>query len=516
MQTQTPPDAAGTHVPPMSSAPAGFSIERDLPAGFAAFYGPLHAEFTPRQQAAIAARRRVLEASQAGRKPQYPAAGPAQGDWTIELPAWTADQRNQMTGPADDGELGVKMLNSGAPGVMIDLEDSMANAFEHTLAGLDNVVAMYYGELTYVDVKRGGATVSIKPSATVLWTRVRGLHLSQAGIYAEPTSASLFDLALLVYKLDFARLRHPLAIYIPKSESADEALWWRDVFQALAKAKGLDDPYAIKAMALVEAFPMAYECENFAYNLRDHLLALDLGRWDYMASLIDFNLDDPAWVLPDRNTIPHDVAFFQNLRERIPEVCHRHGMLAIGGMTALFPDRTNAELNARALSVLEVDKRNESNALFDGAWTGHPDQNAIAVVQFPAPNQGFKRKPGANATPELLPSIAGVGERTEAGTRAAVRTAIRYRHGYLNGLGASLLDGYMEDLATDRIYRLMITQRIRHGMHTAADVTRFFDEELARLLDEAPAKDDPAQAALFREARAQSEAMISRGYHDPI
>jgi malate synthase len=234
-----------------------------------------------------------------------------------------------------------------------------------------------------------------------------------------------------------------------------------------------------------------------------------------MASLIDFNLEDPQWVLPDRNTIPHDVAFFQNLRERIPEVCHRHGLLAIGGMTALFPDRSDPELNARAMAVLEQDKRNESHALFDGAWTGHPDQNAIAVAQFPAPNQGFARKPGANATPDLLPSIEGVGTKSEAGTRAAVRTVIRYRHGYLSGLGASLLDGFMEDLATDRIYRLMITQRIKHGMHTAADVTRFFDEELAKLLAE-PAAQNPAQADTFREARRQAEQMIAEGYHDPI
>src|ERR1017187_4062380 len=32
----------------------------------------------------------------------------------------------------------------------------------------------------------------------------------------------------------------------------------------------------------------------------------------------------------------------------------------------------------------------------------------------------------------------------------------------MGGRGASLLDGYMEDLATDRIYRLMIAQRVRH------------------------------------------------------
>jgi len=516
MQTQTGTTAAGAaaHIPPMSTAPAGFSIERDLPEGFAAFYRPLHEAFTARQQELIRKRRRVLEASQRGDKPRYLPPSDAQGDWRIELPPWCADQRNQMTGPADDHELCVKLLNSGSPAVMVDLEDSMANEFERTLRGIDNTVAMYYGELTYVDAKRGGNVVGITPSNVVLWTRTRGLHLSQAGIYREITSAALFDLALLAYKLDIGRLKHPLAIYISKSESAEEGLWWRDAFQAVARAKGLD-PHAIKAMALVEAFPFAYQIEEFAYNLRDHLLGLNLGRWDYMASLIDFNLEDPSWVLPDRNTIPHDVAFFQNLRERIPEVSHRHGLLAIGGMTALFPDRSNPELNARALAVLEQDKRNEANALFDGAWTGHPDQNAIAVGQFPVPNQGFKRKPGANATPDLLPSIAGVGSKTEEGTRAAVRTVIRYRHGYLSGLGASLIDGYMEDLATDRIYRLMITQRIRHGMHTAADVTRFFDDELAKLLAER-AHDDAAQADLYREARRQSEAMIANGNHDPV
>jgi malate synthase len=397
---------------------------------------------------------------------------------------------------------------------MIDLEDSMANEFSHTLAGIENAVAAYYGDLTYVDQKRGGTTVGIKPSATVLWTRVRGLHLTQAGLDIGLTSASLFDLALLAYKLDFSKLKHPLAIYIPKSETAEEALWWRDVLQAVAIAKGLE-PHAIKCMALVEAHNFAYQIEEFAYNLREHLLGLNLGRWDYMASLIHYNLNDPAWVLPDRNTIPTDVAFFQNLRERIPEVCHSHGMLAVGGMTALFPDRTNPELNARALENLERDKKNEAACLFDGAWTGHPDQNTIAVAQFPAPNQLHARKPGANKTPDLRPSIAGVGTRTPAGTRTAVKTVIRYRHGYLSGRGASLLDGFMEDLATDRIYRLMIAQRIQHGMHTAAEVTAFFDEELAALLA-LPANADPAEQARFREARVQSEAMIAHAFHDPI
>jgi malate synthase len=500
------------HIPPMSNAPAGFSIERDLPHGFAAFYRPLHEAFTPRQQQAIEQRKTVLAASLAGTRPDYLPPGEAAGDWRIEVPAWSRDQRNQMTGPADEGELVVKMLNSGAPGVMIDLEDSMANEFAHTLAGIENAVAAYYDELSYVDVKRGNTIVTIKESPTVLWTRLRGLHLSQAGIYAEPTSASLFDLALLAFKLDFSRLKHPLAIYIPKSESAAEAAWWRDALEAVAVAKG-QPAGAIKCMALIESHPFAYQFEEFAYTLRDHLIGLNLGRWDYMASLIHFNLDDPAWLLPDRNTIPVDVPFFQALRERIPEVCHRHGLLAIGGMTALFPDRSNPELNARALAALERDKQNESACLFDGAWTGHPDQNGIAVAQFPEPNQLTRRKPGANPTPDLRPSVVGIGERTIDGTRAAVRTVIRYRHGYLSGRGASLLDGYMEDLATDRIYRLMIAQRTQHGMHTAAEVSRIFDEELARLL---AAPGASGEAAIWETARRQSEDMILAEFHDPI
>ena len=60
---------------------------------------------------------------------------------------------------------------------------------------------------------------------------------------------------------------------------------------------------------------------------------------------------------------------------------------------------------------------------------------------------------GPNTHPDLRPSPEGVGKRTLAGTRGAIRTVIRYRNGVLRGKGASLLDGYMEDLATDRNHR---------------------------------------------------------------
>ncbi|HVQ36833.1 MAG TPA: hypothetical protein VMS31_04845, partial [Pyrinomonadaceae bacterium] len=181
-----------------------------------------------------------------------------------------------------------------------------------------------------------------------------------------------------------------------------------------------------------------------------------------------------------------------------------------------------------ALKVLAQDKKNEANCLMDGAWTGHPDQNAIAVEQFPVPNQLGARNPGAAKHPDLRPLPTGVGKITLDGTRAAVRTVIRYRNGVLNGKGASLLDGYMEDLATDRIYRLMIAQRVLHwdsiakGLeeadtpkHTRDFISDLFDKELNRILNELPAGAvDPAEK--YREARRISEALIRSEEFDPI
>jgi malate synthase len=495
------------------------------------FLLPLHREFTPRQQSLGARRREVLGESLGGRPPDHlPASAVTASDWAIELPGWSRDQRNQMTGPADDAELVVKMLNSGAPGVMLDLEDSMANYWPNLLQGVENIIAALEGTLDYYDEKRR-QTVAIKESDTVIWLRPRGLHLGQAGLFEdreEIVSASLFDVALIFYRSDPARLKHPLAFYIPKSESAEEALWWRDLFQALARLRGLAADY-IKCMALVESHPLAYQMEEFVHNLRDHIVGLNLGRWDYMASLIHFNLHDPRWVLPDRNTIPHDVPFFQRLRELLAEICHKRGMLAIGGMTALYPSRTDPELNARALKVLAEDKRNEASCLMDGAWTGHPDQNEIAVSQFPFPNQIHARRENVVRYPDLRPVPTGVGRITLEGTRAAVRTVIRYRSGVLNGKGASLLDGYMEDLATDRIYRLMIAQRIRHSdeikiddghgnavRHTPELVSELFDEEMNRIIRELPSGTEEATVEKYVRARRISEQMIARGEFDPV
>ena len=132
--------------------------------------------------------------------------------------------------------------------------------------------------------------------------------------------------------------------------------------------------------------------------------------------------------------------------------------------------------------------------------------------------------PGAPKQPDLRPEPKGVGSISENGTRAAIRTIIRYRNGVLNGKGASLLDGYMEDLATDRIYRLMIAQRIRHRdhlgemqeAHTPEAIGKMFDEELDKTLSELPPDAGELMMDKYRLARDISESLIRNAEFDPI
>src|ERR1700730_8839336 len=176
-----------------------------------------------------------------------------------------------------------------------------------------------------------------------------------------------------------------------------------------------------------------------------------------------------------------------------------------------------------------------------------PIRTSSHLLSFPVPNQIAKRPKLPNTHPDLRPVPKGIGKTTLAGTQAAARTVIRYRNGVLNGKGASLLDGYMEDLATDRIYRLMIAQRVRHTEeegrlkpggtiveatagnkvkvpgddakpveHTPELVTRVFDEELAKIQRDLPTEIDQNAAGPLPEARRIAEEMIVRGHHSPI
>jgi len=209
------------------------------------------------------------------------------------------------------------------------------------------------------------------------------LHLSQAGIYEEPTSAALFDLALLAYKLDFSRSSIRSRSTSRSRSRPTKALVARRLpgGRARQRARARCD----QGDGAGRSVSFAYQIEEFAYNLRDHLLGLNLGRWDYMASLIDFNFEDPHWVLPDRNTIPHDVGFFQNLPRAHPggepparAARDRRDDGAVSGSQQPRAQRARAQGARRGQAqrvALAVRRR----------MTGHPDQNADRGGAVPRP-----------------------------------------------------------------------------------------------------------------------------------
>ena len=517
-----------------SAAPSWFD---GLPEGMPAFLAELRSRFEPRRKALLEGRRRTLSAAHAGHLPTY--LGPSEArnwDWRITLPEWARDQRNQITGPADNAKLLIAMCNTSDPGCMPDGEDSITTDWEHLRAAQRNTVAAIRGTLSWTDPE-SGKIHSIRPGKQLLFYRPRGMHLAETHLPpGEAVSGSIFDLAAVFYPTaaerravaDDPESQRRLCFYLPKTESAAEAGWWSDLIAAMEELTGVPVG-TTKVMFLIESLPAAFQIEEILHAARRHVIGLNLGRWDYMASLIHYKLADPGWILPDRNTIPHDIPFFQNVRLRLVDICHRRGALAIGGMTALFPDRKNAGLNRIALERLGVDKRNEATLGFDGAWTGHPDQCGIAMGAFPEPNQLQVTHPGAAEGVDLVPNPKGLGAITLAGTRDAVRTVIEYRFGHLSGLGARLIQGFdprgrliggfMEDLATDRIYRLMIAQRIRHEVVTEEGVritqervSRLFDEELEKIL--IGHRGDPdfeETAGRYRQARELSEEMIRDG-----
>ncbi len=462
----------------MNCAPRHFNPALELPRGFMDFLAPLHKVFTPRQRKLVDERAKVLAAAHRGLAPDYgPPSEATTGNWMVEPPEWAWQVGAQTICPADDAELAVETLNSGAPGVTLDLEDSMANYWPNLTRGVRNIIGALTGELRHDD-RKGAHKVTADGGRAVIFTRPRGLHLNQAGVMPDDLiSASLFDVALIAYQVDPARLRRPLAFYIPKSESAEEALWWRDLFQAVERARGWPQGW-IKCVAMVESLPLAYQVEEFVYNLRERIVGLSQGRWNYLASLIHFNLSNPEWTAPDRDAIPHDAPFFERLRHLLLEICQRRSV-------PLISERAG------------------------GTASG-------------------ERRPDAARRPDLRPAPNDAGRSTVAGARDTVRTVIRYRANYLRGKGASLLDGRMEDLATDRLCRLMIAQRTlrcdavtitdeagRPAKHAPEFVSALFDEELEKILREIPPDAPDEERESYWLARLLSEQMIRDGEFDP-
>ena len=119
--------------------------------------------------------------------------------------------------------------------------------------------------------------------------RPRGWHLPERHVTVDgrEISGALFDFGLYVFHCAKRQMDQGAtpAFYLPKMESHLEARLWNDVFSHAERALGIRaGPF--KATVLIETLPAAFEMDEILYELRDHIVGLNCGRWDYIFSFI--------------------------------------------------------------------------------------------------------------------------------------------------------------------------------------------------------------------------------------
>src|SRR4030095_2799288 len=116
------------------------------------------------------------------------------------------------------------------------------------------------------------------------------------------------------------------------------------------------DRGTIKATVLIETLPAAFEMDEILYELRENIVGLNCGRWDYIFSYIKRLGRSPDRLTPDRAEMTLDKAFLAAYSLRLVATCHHRGAFAMGGMSAFIPVKNDLAANVQALDKVRADK----------------------------------------------------------------------------------------------------------------------------------------------------------------
>ena len=472
----------------------GPRYEEILSAEALAFVADLHRAFEPERRRLMDYRIARQKKWNAGALPDFlkETAEIRAGDWKIgSIPADLQDRRVEITGPTDR-KMVINALNCGANVFMTDFEDANAPSWSNMIEGQLNLYDFAHGNLEFTD-PRSGKHYAVGENPAVLLVRPRGWHLLEEHMLVdgEPVAGSIFDFGLYFFhnaKAQMARGSGPY-FYLPKLESHLEARLWDNVFVAAQKALGIANG-TIKATILIETLPAAFEMDEILYEMRDHIVGLNCGRWDYIFSAIKTLRNNPDYVMPNRAQIVMGKAFLGAYARLLVQTCHKRGAYAMGGMAAQIPVKGDEVANDVAFAKVRADKEREANVGHDGTWVAHPGLVPVAAEVFnrlmPGPNQLDQVPDGEISQMDLLEIHDGT--ITEDGLRENIRVGVQYIEAWLGGRGAVPLYNLMEDAATAEISRAQIWQWIRHGAKTdngkvvtSEWVNNLLEEEMAAL-----------------------------------
>jgi malate synthase len=462
------------------------------------FITVLHEKFNEERLTLLESRVNQQKVFDEGKFPAFPTETAAirDNEWTAgTIPHDLQDRRVEITGPVDKKMI-INALNSGAKTFMADLEDSNAPTWKNTIEGQQNLIEANKKTISLVDLKRT-KTYALNQETAVLLVRPRGLHLNERHIIInnQKASGSLVDFGLYVFHNTQTMMQNRTApyFYLPKLEHYLEARWWNKVFEFAQEY--LEVPNGtFKATVLVETITASFQLDEIIFELKDHIVGLNCGRWDYIFSYIKKFRNHPNFVVPNRDQVTMTTPFMDAYSKLVIQRCHKRGILAIGGMAAQIPIKNDEKANDAALEKVRKDKEREVKNGHDGTWVAHPALVAVAMAEFnkhmPTPNQLHVTRDDISITEQDLVEIPK-GTVTEDGIRKNINVGILYTEAWLRGHGAVALYNLMEDAATAEISRTQIWQWLHNDVviedGRTFNVTLYkdiFDDEVEKIITE--------------------------------
>ncbi len=468
----------------------GTGFDEVLTPGALDFITDLHRRFAPRVEELLKARVARQAELDAGKSPDFLPETRAirEADWRVtSVPADLQDRRVEITGPTDRKMI-INALNSGAKVFMADCEDSLSQTWENVVEGQLNLRDAADRSIAFTSPE--GKHYALKDKTATLIVRPRGWHLYEKHITVdgEQVPGAFIDFGLYLFHNAAKLLERGTGpyFYLPKLENHLEARLWAEVFNYSEQALGLP-AHVIKVTVLIETILAAFEMDEILYELREYIVGLNCGRWDYIFSFIKRFRNRPDFVMPDRHEVGMTRHFLNSYSLLLIKTCHRRGAFAMGGMAAQIPIKNDPEANQDALNKVLADKEREAGNGHDGTWVAHPGLVPVAMEVFdrlmPQANQLDKLREDVNVTAADLLKVPA-GKITETGLRNNISVGIQYLASWLGGNGCVPINNLMEDAATAEISRAQIWQWIRHPGGVLEDGRRVTIELFNQLLTE--------------------------------
>ena len=405
-------------------------------------------------------------------------------NWKIKnIPKDLLKRQVEITGPPVPKKMFISALNSGADCYMTDFEDSLTPTFENLIDGQLNVKDAINKKIDFTDNKTG-KEYKLNEKIAVLIVRPRGLHLGEKNvtINGERISGTFFDLGLVLFHNAKKLLENGSGpyFYLPKLEHYLECRLLNDVISFCEKKLGLEIG-TIKVTVLIETINAVFQMEEFLWELKDHIVGLNAGRWDYLFSYQKVYRNAQKVILPDRSKVNMFVPFMTNYNKLLVDTCHKRGAFGMGGMSAQVIAKANPkEVNDKALAGVKKDKERELKQGNDGAWVAHPSLvqpvKNIFEKNFNGPNQLNKFNNEKINRKDLLDEPEINNGITEQGVRENLNEGIEYMAFWMIGTGCCVVNYLMADAATCEVSRAQLWIWLKYKVKL--DDGRIVDEKL--------------------------------------